>query len=168
MSKKKGSPQPRGRLFDSLEQEAYLQLWRTYDRLREIEERVFAEFGINAQQYNVLRILRSYHPEAASTATLASRLVSRAPDMTRMLDKLDEMGCVVRQRSPSNRRFVEVAITAAGIEFLEEMNKKVRKCNEEQLGHLSEAKLGTLIELLKQAREPHESGDAETSWPGNY
>ena len=54
--------------FDSLEQEAYLQLWRTYDRLRELDERVFQRHGITAQQYNALRILKSVRPGALSTS----------------------------------------------------------------------------------------------------
>jgi len=81
--------------FDSLEQEAYLQLWRTYDRLRELDERVFARHGISAQQYNALRVLRSVSPRPLTTSALGARLVSRAPDMTRMLDKLEEQGLVL-------------------------------------------------------------------------
>ena len=46
------------RRFDSLEQEAYLNLWRTYDRLRAEEDALFAEFDLTAQQYNALRLLR--------------------------------------------------------------------------------------------------------------
>ncbi|MFM7034627.1 MAG: MarR family transcriptional regulator, partial [Planctomycetia bacterium] len=69
---------PTSSAFDSLEQEAYLQLWRTYDRLREIDERVFQRHGITAQQYNALRILRSVRPQSLSTSALGARLVSRA------------------------------------------------------------------------------------------
>ena len=62
--------------FDSLEQEAYLNLWRTYDRLRAIEDEFFVSYGLTAQQYNVLRLLRAAHPERLATLRLAQRLVS--------------------------------------------------------------------------------------------
>jgi DNA-binding MarR family transcriptional regulator len=74
--------------FDSLQQQAFLNLWRTYDRLRLLEEELFARFELTPQQYNVLRLLRNKHPHSMPTLSLAARLVSRAPDITRMLEKL--------------------------------------------------------------------------------
>src|SRR5437660_7906776 len=94
--------------FDSLEQEVFLNLWRTYDRLRALEDELFARFDLTPQQYNVLRLLRAVHPSTLPTLALADRLVSRAPDITRMLDKLEERGLVVRERPPENRRVVRV------------------------------------------------------------
>src|SRR5690606_29508186 len=83
--------------FDSLEQEAFLNLWRTYDRLKALEEQVFAQVGLSAQQYNALRLLRSVHPGAMPTLLLGSRLISRAPDMTRLLDRLQQRDLLSRQ-----------------------------------------------------------------------
>src|SRR5436190_21929840 len=100
------------RRFDSPEQEAYLALWRTYDRLRAIEDELFARFELTAQQYNLLRLLRAAH-EPVATLALAERLVSRAPDITRMLDKLEERKLLTRTRPPANRRTVLVQLTAA-------------------------------------------------------
>src|SRR5678816_207074 len=85
---------PRGQRFDSPQQEAYLNLWRTYDRLRLLEDELFARFDLTAQQYNALRLLRAAHPKKVATLSLAGRLVSRAPDITRLLDKLNERGPV--------------------------------------------------------------------------
>ena len=79
------------RRFDSLEQEAFLSLWRTYDRLRALEDELFARYDLTPQQYNALRILKSEHPRPIRTLDLASRLVSRAPDITRLVDKLEEL-----------------------------------------------------------------------------
>ena len=104
--------------FDSIEQEAYLQLWRTYDRLREIEERVFAEHQVTAQQYNALRVLKSIRPNRMTTSALGSKLVSRAADMTRLLDKLEVQGWVERARGTENRRIVEVADHGRGRGFV--------------------------------------------------
>lgn len=153
--------------FDSLEQEAYLQLWRTYDRLREIDERVFQAHGITAQQYNALRILRSVRPGALSTSALGSRLVSRAADMTRLLDKLAERGFVARKRCAENRRVVYVSITAGGAAVVDRLAADVQRCGKDQLGHLERKTLRTLIGILQQAREPHEDPALAQAWPGN-
>lgn len=155
------------KLFDSPEQEAYLQLWRTYDRLREIEEQVFGKYQLTAQQYNALRVLKSLKGEPVPTSSLGSRLVSRAPDMTRMLDKLEERKLVARQRNQDNRRVVEVSITAAGTALLKKLAADVRNCSREQLGHMSASSLHHLVKLLKEARLPHEAKHADDAWPGN-
>ena len=88
--------------FDSLQQEAYLNLWRTYDRLKVVEDELFVQFDLSAQQYNALRLLDAVHPGAMPTLALGQRLISRAPDMTRMLDRLEERGLVQRERRPEN------------------------------------------------------------------
>ena len=159
---------PGSAAFDSPEQEAYLQLWRTYDRLREIDEAVFQSRGITAQQYNALRVLQSVHPGELSTSTLGARLVSRAPDMTRLLDRLEAQGLVKRRRSADNRRVVCVSITPAGVAVVDDLTADVHRCGQRQLGHLSQTKLRTLIELLRQAREPHEDQLTADDWPGNH
>ena len=84
----------RARRFDSLEQEAFLNLWRTYDRLRAAEDALFGEHDLTPQQYNVLRLLRGVYPDTLPTLALAARLVSRAPDITRMLDKLEQRSLI--------------------------------------------------------------------------
>ena len=131
--------------FDSVEQEAYLQLWRTYDRLREVEANAFEPHGITAQQYNALHILQSVNLQYMPTAELASRLVSRAPDMTRMLDKLEAKRLIVRRRGAENRRIVEVALTQLGSSLIAEIATDIRRCNKEQLGHLGNENLRQLI-----------------------
>lgn len=160
------SPAAAGALFDSLEQEAYLQLWRTYDRLRELDERVFAAHGLSAQQYNALRVLRAAAPRPLATSALGARLVSRAPDMTRLLDKLEAQGLVRRRRSLQNRRLVEVSITPAGRAAVDRLADAVIECGRDQLGHLDRSSLRDLIALLKRARDPHDR-DAADAWPGN-
>ncbi len=151
---------PCTRRFDSLAQEAFLVLWRTYDRLRILEDDLFQRFDITAQQYNVLRLLRGEHPGRLPTLALASRLVSRAPDITRMLDKLAERKFIERERLPENRRVVQVGITPNGLGLLKELDVQVRACHQTQLGHMSEEELHQLIGLLNQARHPHEDGQS--------
>ncbi len=142
--------------FDSLAQEAYLNLWRTYDRLRMQEDALFAEHDLTAQQYNALRLLRARHPEPMPTLNLAERLISRAPDITRLLDRLEQRGLIVRERPPENRRLVRVGISARGLALLNKLDQPVRRCHEEQLGHLPVGQLEQLIELLHACRRPHE------------
>src|SRR4051794_31444922 len=102
------------RRFDSPEQEAFLSLWRTYDRLRALEDELFAGFDLTPQQYTALRLLRAEPPAAAPPLTLAERLVSRAPDIPRMIDKLEARGLIARSRKPGDRRSVLVGITEPG------------------------------------------------------
>lgn len=147
--------------FDSLEQEAYLNLWRTYDRLRTLEDELFGRHDLAAQQYNALRLLRGARPERLPTLALASRLISRAPDITRLLDKLEERGLIARERLPENRRVVLVGITDAGLMLLAELDAAVRACHDQQLGHMRAGDLRTLNELLRAARKPHEAAESE-------
>ena len=149
------------RRFDSLEQEAILNLWRTYDRLRALEDELFGRHQLTPQQYNALRLLRGKHPGKLPTLILAGRLVSRAPDITRLLDKLEERGLIERERPADNRRVVEVGITPAGLQLLADLDAAVKECHQRQFGHLKQTELKTLIELLRQARRPHEPADSD-------
>src|SRR5262245_40354686 len=107
--------------FDSPQQEAYLSLWRTYDRLRALEDELFQGFKLTAQQYNALRLLRGEHPDTLPTLELANRLISRAPDITRMLDRLERDGLILRERQSADRRVVRVGITAKGLALLDDV-----------------------------------------------
>lgn len=120
--------------FDSLEQEVFLNLWRSYDRLKSLEEEVFGRVGLSAQQYNALRLLRSVHPDAMPTLVLGSWLISRAPDMTRLLDRLKQRELLSRERRFENRRVVEVRITEEGMELLNEIHDAVQECHQIPVG----------------------------------
>ena len=144
------------RRFDSLEQEAFLNLWRAYDRLRAYEDELFSRHDLTPQQYNALRLLRGAHPARLATLELAGRLVSRAPDITRLLDKLQERGWIERDRPADNRRIVFVGITGSGIALLDDLQKPLAECHHRQLGHLSRQQMKDLIALLRAVRAPHE------------
>lgn len=149
--------------FDSPEQEVFLSLWRTYDRLRVHEDALFARYDLTAQQYNALRLLRAARPAKVPTLTVAARLVSRAPDITRLLDRLSERGLVDRERPANNRRMVHVGITPAGLDLLDRLSDEVRACHARQLGHLDPAELQTLTALLRKVRAPHEPDGSDWS-----
>ena len=150
----------KARRFDSAEQEVYLGLWRAYDRLRELEDELFARWDITNQQYNVLRLLEAAHPKTVPTQSILKRLVSRAPDATRVLDKLAGRKWIRRERSPDDRRAYWLGITDAGIAALKEMAEPLRACHKKQLGHLSAAQLKALTALLQAVRAPHEPDDS--------
>ncbi len=148
--------------FDSPEQEVYLHLWRTYDCLKAVEDSLFVQYDLSAQQYNVLRLLQQVAPGSMQTMELGRRMISRAPDTTRMLDRLEKRGLIQRSRLPENRRVVEIAITKQGQSLLKEMARAVLEMHQRQLGHLSVAQQKQFVQLLKLAREPHE--DATCDW----
>lgn len=148
--------------FDSPEQEVFLNLWRTYDCLKALEDELFPRYGLSPQQYNALRLLRSQHPGSMPTLALGRRLISRAPDTTRVLDRLEKRGLIVRERRADNRRVVEVTITEEGLALLDEMREAVCQMHQRQLGHLGRGGQEELVKLLKRARQPHE--DASCDW----
>jgi len=153
---------PPVRRFDTLEQEAFLGLWRTYDRLRALEDELFARYDLTPQQYNALRLLKSEHPGKLPTLDLAARLVSRAPDITRLLDKLEQRGLIERDRPAENRRTVRIGITSAGLALLQALRGPLRQCHRRQLGHVPVKDLQKLVALLRAARLPHE--EAGSPW----
>ena len=148
--------------FDSLQQQAFLELWRTYDSLKAEEELVFGEFEISSQQYNALRLLKTAAPSSLAVSALGQRMITRAPDMTRMLDRLQRQALIARVRRDDNRRVVEVTITQAGTKLLQRIAKPIRACHQRQLGHLPEEQLMQLIALLRAARKRANS-DADDS-----
>ena len=96
------------------------------------------------------------------TLQIAKRLISHAPDITRLLDGLEKKELICRARSQLSRRVVEVGISPAGLELLETLAKPLRDLHHRQLGHLSEGQLDSLNELLRQAGIPHEP--PESNW----
>jgi DNA-binding MarR family transcriptional regulator len=149
------------RRFDTPQQQVYLSLWRTYDRLRAIEEALFDSLGLTAQQYNVLRLLEARSPDLVPTLQLSARLISRAPDITRMLDKLEKRGLIARSRSEEDRRAVLVGLTEAGHQLLKELVDPVKRMHVAQVGHLSVDAMRTLCELLAAVRDPHEPAGSD-------
>jgi DNA-binding MarR family transcriptional regulator len=104
--------------FESPMQEALLNLLVTADYLREQMDRACAEVAITPAQYNVLRILRGVHPEGHPRCDIARRMIERAPDVTRLVDRLEKRGLVERDRSAADRRLSLTRITPAGLDLL--------------------------------------------------
>src|SRR5271157_2893757 len=108
--------------FRSREQEAYLSLLRTADALQSSVEARLKEFGLTGTQYNALRILRGAGAEGLACSEVGERMITRDPDITRLLDRLQKLGLVERARGKRDRRVVYGKITAAGLKLLRELD----------------------------------------------
>jgi DNA-binding MarR family transcriptional regulator len=117
--------------FESVAHEALLNLLVAADHLRARSEQICAEFGLSASQYNVLRILRGIHPEGHSRCEIARRMIERAPDVTRLIDRLERRGWVERDRCERDRRLLISRITAAGLELLERIGPSLEQLSRE-------------------------------------
>lgn len=140
------------RPFDSLEQEATLNVARTADRFGICFARLFREFGLTPSQYNVLRILRG-EGRPLPILEVADRMVAAVPGITGLVDRLEGMSLVARERSTEDRRVVFVAITSQGLGLLSKLDAPVAAAHKRLLGHLSPAELRELTRLLEKARQ---------------
>jgi DNA-binding MarR family transcriptional regulator len=142
--------------FDSLEQEAALCLMRTASMLAGPFHALFKRHRLTEASYNTLRILRGHLQAGETQGVRASKigceLVVRVPDVTRLVDRLVNMGLVERCACDHDRRVVYVKITRDGLDLLETLDEPVRRLHRETLGHLSAEELGELVRLLDRAR----------------
>jgi DNA-binding MarR family transcriptional regulator len=133
------------------EEAAFLELCRTQDLLsRQLAGLMKAE-DLSANQYNVLRILRGV-PEGLPCGEIGNRMITRDPDITRLLDRLEKRELISRCRETKDRRMVMARITAEGLKLLARMDEPVREGHRRQLGHLGRERLRALIGLLRAAR----------------
>ena len=138
--------------FTSLAQEAQLSVIRTGALFMDEIEQFLKPYGITATQYNVLRILRGSEPNGLCRNELRDRMLTRMPDMTRLLDRLEEAGLVARERQDEDRRMVRSRISSAGIELLADLDNVTQDEEKRRFGHLNDQQLRTLIDLLALAR----------------
>ena len=142
------------RPFGSLEQEAFLSVVRTSAQLTDALEQVLRPAGISLAQFNVLRILRGSQTTGLCRNELRDRMLTRGPDMTRLLDRMEAAGLVVRIRSTEDRRLVSTHISEAGLSLLASVDDAVEQEHHSRLGHMGEESLRALIDLLRRIREP--------------
>jgi MarR family transcriptional regulator, 2-MHQ and catechol-resistance regulon repressor len=139
------------RPFDSLEEEANLNIARTSDQFQNRFGRLFREFGLTGSQYNVLRILRG-EARPMQCAEIAERMVQVVPAMTGLLDRLEKQGLVRRERSTEDRRVIYVEPTDKALNLLKQMDEPVLALNQKLLGRLTKSELKELSRLLEKAR----------------
>ena len=134
-----------------LEEEAYVHMLRTTNLLSRGLATILKSEDLTATQYNVLRILQG-SPEGLTCGEIASRMITRDPDVTRLLDRLEKSGLISRWLEIKDGRTVMAGITARGLELLVRLHQPVRAAHRKQLGHLGGQRLRTLIELLRASR----------------
>lgn len=140
--------------FDRPEEEAYLNLVRTAELLRDRMAGLFAEHGLSEPQYNALRIVAARGDTGIPSQAIADDMVARDPDMTRLVDRLEQAGFVIRRRCAEDRRRVYVRITPKGRRVIQAIRKPAADLLRQLLGHLGPAGLRRLSKLLFDARHP--------------
>jgi DNA-binding MarR family transcriptional regulator len=135
----------------SLEEPVFLDLLRTSEVLSRRIDYVLKNADLSSNQYNVLRILRGA-PEGLACGEIGSRMITRDPDITRLLDRLEKRALISRCRESKDRRMVLTRITPAGLKLLAELDEPVQQAHREQLGHVGRERLKALSELLELSR----------------
>jgi DNA-binding MarR family transcriptional regulator len=139
------------RRIGSPEETVFLELMRTTDMLSRGLAGILKNEDLSSTQYNVLRILRGA-PDGLPCGEIASRMISRDPDVTRLLDRLEKRKLISRCRETKDRRTVMVRITADGLQLLARLDEPVQAGHRRQLGHLGRERLRSLTDLLLFAR----------------
>lgn len=137
--------------FDSLEQEAALNLIRSADQMENRLGRLLREFGLTMSQYNVLRILRGEGGPLPSLE-IADRMIRVVPAITGLIDRLEKQELVTRRRCEEDRRIVFVEITTKGVKLLAKIDAPLMEFHKTLLGHLSRKELKELSRLTQLAR----------------
>ncbi len=126
----------------------------TLDRVKEKVHAPLGEHGLSMEQYNLLRILRGAGTEGLRTNEAVSRMVSRSPNITRLVDKLEKRGWIKRASCPTDRRVVYLQIREAGIAILDELDLPIRASVKRTLRGLDTKELGELVRLLEKLSLP--------------
>lgn len=140
--------------FTSLQAEVFLNLMRTADALARGAGEILKPAGLSHTQYNVLRILRGAGERGLCHREVAERMITRDPDMTRLVDRLERRGLVLRSRDSRDRRVITVRVTTAGQKVLKDLDGPVAQYHRKLLSHMHKGELRKLAELLEAAREP--------------
>ncbi len=140
--------------FPSAEDEVFVQLLRTTDLLMQGLVAALKPCDLSPEQYNVLRILRGAGRDGHPCGEIASRMITRDPDVTRLLDRLAKRGLIERGRDEVDRRVVRATITARGLKLLAPLDQQLLELHRGQIGHLGRDRIHDLIALLEAVRQP--------------
>jgi len=139
-----------------LEDQLFVAILKAADCLSQEAEQVIKSAGLTGTQYNVLRILRGAEPDGLHCQGVSERMISRDPDITRLLDRMENHKLITRERQKEDRRVIKTRITPEGLKLLKKLDRPVHELHKKQFGHMSPARLKQLAELLVEAqkREP--------------
>jgi DNA-binding MarR family transcriptional regulator len=129
------------------EEVLFVELQRAADLLARAPAQLLREHELSPNQYNVLRILRGT-AEGLLCGEIAARMVTREPDITRLLDRLEKRGLIGRCRQAADRRRVQTRITPEGLDLLASLDLPVCSLHRRQLGHLGPRQQRQLARLI--------------------
>jgi DNA-binding MarR family transcriptional regulator len=135
------------RAFSDSADEAVVSVLVAADYLDQLLAEVVGAHGLTSDQHNVLRILRGVHPGGHPRHEIARRMIHRAPDVTRMLDRLAKRKLVVRARDPGDARLSIARITPAGLALLKRVDPEVEAAQKKATAALSAAERKELARL---------------------
>jgi len=130
------------------EESVFVELLRIADRLSRAPAQMLKEHDLSPNQYNILRILRGA-PDGLLCGEIAARMITRDPDITRLLDRLEARGLIARSRPDQDRRRVLTRIAAEGLALLNRLDGPICEIHRRQLGHLGRKRLTDLGHLLE-------------------
>lgn len=142
------------RPFGGVEHQVYLAIQRAAADLAQEAAALLRPHGVSLAQYNILRILRGAGDDGLACGEIADRLVTRDPDMTRLLDRMQRQGLVTRERASHDRRVVTTRITAEGKHLLAQLDEPVAALHREQFAHMDPTHLRELAALLDDVVAP--------------
>jgi DNA-binding MarR family transcriptional regulator len=137
----------------ALEQQVFVGILEAADRLTQELAELLAAKGLSPSLYNVLRILRGAGDEGLRCSDIAERMITRGPDVTRLVDRLERRRLVRRDRQGDDRRVVRVRIRPTGRDLLAGLDRPVLELHRRQLGHLGERRLRGFLSVLRGLRE---------------
>ncbi|MFN7978663.1 MAG: MarR family transcriptional regulator [Vicinamibacterales bacterium] len=141
------------RPYADVEEEAHVAIARTAALLDRAIAQMLRPHGLTPTQYNVLRILRGAGPDGLCRHELGDRLVTPVPDVTRLLDRMEDLQLIARQRSATDRRLVGTFITPKGLELVGQLDLAVRNWHRQRLAHIPPDRLHALVDTLALMRQ---------------
>ena len=132
------------------EDRAFIALQKAADKLALQAEQLLKSNGLTGAQYNVLRILRGAEPQGLACSSIAERMISHDPDVTRLLDRMEKRRLITRHRQSDDRRVVKTRITSGGLELLKRLDPMVRDLHKRQFAHIAAARVRILADLLDE------------------
>ncbi len=139
--------------FELPEEEVSLNIQRTFGVLMGPELKLFKKHKLSPPLYNILRILRGVGSDGLPCSQIGDRMVTRVPDMTRLIDRLEQAGWAKRDRSTEDRRVVTITLTATGRKLLDKLDEPILDLHRDTLGHLTKKEMVELNRLLVKARQ---------------
>ena len=134
--------------YSELTKEAFIKILKAREKLYADLAVLLKEHGLTEPQYNVLRIIRGAEPDGLPCLQVGKKMITRVPDITRLLDRLGAEGLVTRTRTTEDRRVINTRLTDKGSELLARLDEPVKEAHQRQFDHLTDNELTDVIRLM--------------------